>query len=64
MRLTIPRNNKVVRATTNRKGEVVLVMKSPCRHYSSVTLKADQGTVEIKESKKRCGLSGCMTAII
>lgn len=60
---TIPRNCEVVRATTNRKKEVVLVLKSPCRHYSTVTLKVADGDIQITNSKKRCGLSGCMTSI-
>lgn len=61
---TVPRNNDVVRATTNRRGEVVLVMKSKCRHYSSVTLKPEGSEMVITESKKRCGLGGCVTAIL
>lgn len=57
----IPKNSEVVHTKVNRKNEVVLVMRSPCRHYSAVTLKLDGGTVYVTKTKNRCGLSAAFS---
>ena len=59
------KNNAIVSIRTPKKDTVVLMLKSPCRHYSSVTMKVHQsenGTPEffIADTEFRCGMRRCL----
>jgi len=55
--MKIPKNCEVVGAMSTRGNKVVLSLRSPCRHYSSVTLKIDNGEAKVVKTKNRCGMT-------
>ena len=60
-------NQVVVGAKVKNDKEVVIILKSPCRHYSRVTLELDEenGKSEfyITDVKSRCGIRTCLRGL-
>jgi len=60
----IPKNSTIVRTSAVKDNKVVMVVKSPCRHYSALTFEImdvkPYGNVMVLVDKKfRCGMRKC-----
>lgn len=67
--MRIPKNSIIVNAGAVSEDTIVLVMKTPCRHYSKVEVKIqkdDTGKtgIVLSDVKNRCKLQVCNEALM
>ena len=66
--MKIPRNCDIVYAKSVNRNKIVVVMKSKCRHFSSVTLEVENSDVVyptffVTDVKNRCGIKKAMAKV-
>ena len=67
--MKVPSNCDVVYAKSVDRNKIVVVMKSKCRHFSSVVLEVEnddnnQSTFFVTDVKNRCGIKKAMSKVL